>query len=306
MKLDATARLGVLIGAAVFFLGGVSCFGQSSTVQRAIYQTPVEREETGGVRRAVGEPESPDRREGRLFPVQFRHAGSDDTARRAVRPATMVSETGPALRRNADTKAKAGAASGRATESKSDIDRGSGEQRGTGLALAPPTSAARSGEKAGGGASSRGWLATTSSLAVLCGGLALIGWWLRKSSPAAAQRLPRDVLESLGRIPLAARHELHLVRLGGKLILLAVSPNGAAPVSEVVDPDEVERLMELCQRTTGGTVSSAFRDVLTRFDPRAAWSASGLNSTTTGNGAASVESRATESRGHQFREALDA
>jgi flagellar biogenesis protein FliO len=77
--------------------------------------------------------------------------------------------------------------------------------------------------------------------------------------------LTGEVFEVLGRAPLAARQQVHLVRLGAKLVLLSVSPAGVEALSEVTDPDEVIRLAGLCQRVRPDSATAAFRQVFQRF-----------------------------------------
>jgi hypothetical protein len=64
---------------------------------------------------------------------------------------------------------------------------------------------------------------------------------------------------------LAARQQAHLVRLGAKLVLLSISPAGVETLSEVTDPDEVNRLAGLCQRARPDSATAAFRRVFQRF-----------------------------------------
>jgi flagellar biogenesis protein FliO len=53
-----------------------------------------------------------------------------------------------------------------------------------------------------------------------------IGTILRRSSAGARQRQ----LESIDRLPLTPHHSLHLVRVEGRTVLIAVSPGGCSMV----------------------------------------------------------------------------
>ena len=62
--------------------------------------------------------------------------------------------------------------------------------------------------------------------------LAAALWWLRRSGMA---RLPLTRgnssgrrLESIERLPLGAQHSLHLIRVDGQTILVALSPGGCS------------------------------------------------------------------------------
>lgn len=59
-------------------------------------------------------------------------------------------------------------------------------------------------------------------------------------------RLSRQVIELVGFVPLNSRQQLQLVRLGSKLVLVAVSINGAEPLAEITDPVEVDQILAAC------------------------------------------------------------
>lgn len=70
-------------------------------------------------------------------------------------------------------------------------------------------------------------------LAVL-GVLAAALWWLRKKGPGRfwrqTWRRPSRRLASIERLALSPRHVLHLVRLDDRVLLVAESPGGLAPL----------------------------------------------------------------------------
>ena len=61
------------------------------------------------------------------------------------------------------------------------------------------------------------------SLAVVIGLFLGLVWLLRRGSPKAARLLSSDVVEVLGRSPLAGRQQMHVIRFGNRLLLIAVS-----------------------------------------------------------------------------------
>jgi flagellar protein FliO/FliZ len=99
------------------------------------------------------------------------------------------------------------------------------------------------------------------SLAVVIGLFLGLVWLLRRSSPKAARLLSSDVVELLGRSPLAGRQHMHVVRFGNRLLLVAVSADGAETLAEINDPVEVDRLAGLCQQTQTNSATQAFRQV---------------------------------------------
>lgn len=104
-----------------------------------------------------------------------------------------------------------------------------------------------------------------SSLAVVVGLFFLVSWLAKRSSPKGAIILPAEVLEVLGRTPLAPRRQLHVVRFGNKLVLLSITPSGVEPLAEIEDPVEVERLAGICQEIRTGSISETFRQVFSQF-----------------------------------------
>ena len=97
------------------------------------------------------------------------------------------------------------------------------------------------------------------SLAVVIGLFLGLVWFLRRGSPKAARLLSSDVVELLGRSPLAGRQQMHVIRFGNRLLLVAVSPDGAETLAEISDPAEVDRLAGLCQQTQTNSATHAFR-----------------------------------------------
>jgi flagellar biogenesis protein FliO len=100
------------------------------------------------------------------------------------------------------------------------------------------------------------------SLAIVLGLFVVVVWLSRRYTPAGQAKLPGEVVEMLGRAPLAARQQMQLVRLGSKLVLLNVTATGAEALAEVTDPAEVERLVALCRRGQPGSSSASFNQLL--------------------------------------------
>ncbi|MBN1852909.1 MAG: flagellar biosynthetic protein FliO [Pirellulales bacterium] len=113
------------------------------------------------------------------------------------------------------------------------------------------------------------------SLATMLGGLAvaigaffLLAWAIRHGMPKAVARLPNDVIEVLGHSTLTAKQSVHLVRLGHKLLLVSVSAAGAETLSEITDPDEVTRLISLCDHPGRNKSQKAFQQVMHELEHR--------------------------------------
>jgi flagellar biogenesis protein FliO len=128
-----------------------------------------------------------------------------------------------------------------------------------GLPLAPPTAESKGGWRA----EMSPMLSAAASLGIVLGLFLLVVMVVRRGMPKTAAQLPREAVQLLGRAPLVGRQYLHLVRCGNKLLLLSVSAGSSTTLTEITDPEEVERLVELCEGA--GLGGSSFRQVLGQF-----------------------------------------
>lgn len=100
------------------------------------------------------------------------------------------------------------------------------------------------------------------SLVVVLGVFLAVVWLTKKFAPPGAAPLPKEAVELLGRAPLGGQHQMQLVRIGAKLLLVAVSPTGAANLTEITDAAEVERLTDLCRRQKSTSATAEFSRLL--------------------------------------------
>lgn len=100
------------------------------------------------------------------------------------------------------------------------------------------------------------------SLVVVVGAFLLVAWITQRAAPHRMAPLPSEVVECLGRAPLTGRQQVQLLRLGKKLVLVAVTATEARTLSEVTDPLEVDRLSGLCQQNRPESITASFRQVL--------------------------------------------
>jgi flagellar biosynthetic protein FliO len=106
------------------------------------------------------------------------------------------------------------------------------------------------------------------SLAVVLGLLVALLWLARRANPKARGTLPGDILETLGRAPLSGRQEMHLVRVGNKLLLLSVTPTSAETLTEITDPVEIDRLAGICRQNQPDSITASFREILSHHTNR--------------------------------------
>jgi flagellar biogenesis protein FliO len=89
--------------------------------------------------------------------------------------------------------------------------------------------------------------------------------FLKKVSPKGNRLLPQEAFEDLGRAMLTQKLQLHLLRLGNRLILVSITPDGVSPVTEITDPDEVVPLLGMCRQLDKNSSSELFRKTLNSF-----------------------------------------
>jgi hypothetical protein len=61
---------------------------------------------------------------------------------------------------------------------------------------------------------------------------------------------------------------VQLLRCGGKLLLVSVTPTTAETLTEITDPAEVERLAELCHQGRAQGATACFRRVFEQLTAR--------------------------------------
>lgn len=134
----------------------------------------------------------------------------------------------------------------------------------------PPRSTVRDGdgEKPIGGRpfSPASGLATgLATLAAVLGLFFVTAWAVRRGLPQGPAKLPGDVVEVLGRTPLAGRQFAHLIRCGNKLLLVHIAPGCAETLTEISDPVEVDRLAGLCRQAHPQSATASFRQIFQQF-----------------------------------------
>jgi flagellar biogenesis protein FliO len=121
--------------------------------------------------------------------------------------------------------------------------------------LLPPKPSATQSNSDGGAASTHGasaaagYPSATTIVGSTCVVLSLFfaaAWVLRRAAPRSMRGLPREAIELLGRTPLVRGQQMHLVRCGNRLLLLAVSATASQTLAEISDPQEVESLLMAC------------------------------------------------------------
>ena len=85
------------------------------------------------------------------------------------------------------------------------------------------------------------------SLGLIVGTIVLVGRGLKRYGLQGTHALPIDALEVLGRRTIEPKIAVHLVRCGSRILVLGVGSDGVRTLSEIDDPEEVERLTNACR-----------------------------------------------------------
>lgn len=102
-------------------------------------------------------------------------------------------------------------------------------------------------------------------LAVVVGLFIACMWLVRRNGPKPTGILPVEAFAVLGRAPLTSQSVAQLLRIGNKLVLVAVSAEGAQPLAEVTDESEVDRIAGLCMAGRPSGSSAEFQQVLAQL-----------------------------------------
>ena len=103
------------------------------------------------------------------------------------------------------------------------------------------------------------------SLAVVLGLFFIAAWAVRRALPQTPTNLPSEVIEVLGRTPIAGRQFAHLVRCGNKLLLVYLAPGCVETLTEITDAAEVDRLAGICRQVHPQSATASFRNIFQQF-----------------------------------------
>ena len=97
------------------------------------------------------------------------------------------------------------------------------------------------------------------TLLIVIASFFILALFLRKVTPQSNRALPKDAFECLGRYYLTQKHQVQLLRVGSRIVLVSVMPDGVTTLAEIADPDEVVSLLGLCRRLDTNSATEVFR-----------------------------------------------
>ena len=97
------------------------------------------------------------------------------------------------------------------------------------------------------------------TLLIVIASFFILALFLRKVSPQGNRALPKEALECLGRYYLTQKHQVQLLRVGSRIVLVSVMPEGVSTLAEITEPDEAVALLGLCRRLDTNSATEFFR-----------------------------------------------
>lgn len=103
------------------------------------------------------------------------------------------------------------------------------------------------------------------ALLLVIGLFLVFAWMMRRTSMRSGGMLPQGVIEVLGHQVITGRQQVHLLRIGKRLLLVSVSPDSIETLTEITDPMEVDRIAGICRQSGPGSSTGAFQSVMRQF-----------------------------------------
>jgi len=100
------------------------------------------------------------------------------------------------------------------------------------------------------------------SLLIVVAAFFLLVVLFRKVSPQGNRPLPREAFECLGKYFLTQKHQLQVLRMGNRIVLVSVMPDKVSTLAEITDPDEAVAFLGLCRRLDTNSATEMFRKTI--------------------------------------------
>ena len=105
-------------------------------------------------------------------------------------------------------------------------------------------------------------LSVGGSLLIVIAAFFLLAVLFRKVTPQGNRLLPKEAFECLGRYFLTQKHQLQVLRLGNRIVLVSVMPDKVSTLAEITDPDETVAFLGLCRRLDTNSATEMFRKTI--------------------------------------------
>lgn len=106
------------------------------------------------------------------------------------------------------------------------------------------------------------WLQTAGILAVVLAAMWLVLKWLRKAGFGGTFGGSNAAVQVVSRGYLSSKHQMVLVRFGGRVLLVGVAPQNVSVLSEITDPAEVAQVLARSESAKDTSASREFEQVI--------------------------------------------
>ena len=103
------------------------------------------------------------------------------------------------------------------------------------------------------------FVSVAGSLLIVIAAFLLLAILFRKVAPQGNRPLPKEAFECLGRYFLTQKHQLQVLRMGNRIVLVSIMPDGVSTLAEITDPDEAVSFLGLCRRLDTNSATEMFR-----------------------------------------------
>ncbi len=113
--------------------------------------------------------------------------------------------------------------------------------------------------------SSGGWVVWLQTLGILGVVLAVMGFvlqWLRKAGVGRSFGGSTAAVQILSRGYLTNKHQMVLVRFGGRILLVGLGPQNVELLSELTDPQEAAQVLTRIEGAKAGSASREFQETM--------------------------------------------
>lgn len=110
--------------------------------------------------------------------------------------------------------------------------------------------------------SSSGWIRTVLSLAVVLGLIFALKWAMRKYSPGKAAPAQSKLVEVLFRTPISPKHQVMLIRVGQRVLVVGAGAEGMNTLAEISDPEQVAEVLGAAERSKSTSLSGNFSQLM--------------------------------------------
>ncbi len=107
-----------------------------------------------------------------------------------------------------------------------------------------------------------GWWKTVAALALVVGIIFILKRYLVRHGVGGGPRVGGQVVEVLTRTAVSGKHQVMLLRVGGRLLVVGAGPDTLNTLAEITDPEQVGELLGIVEQGKAASITSGFANSL--------------------------------------------